>query len=358
MAGSPKKRARNEAEAVAAAALGVDPTTVGARSNVHTLSPVVDAPRVGAEPTQGRTRAHAGARTRTLQPGTLQRSAVDANAQQQMRAFAEVLDPESVVRIERIRPTFAAGVCEDFICDAGGLAELIEHVRGEHGGQRYKLTLLSADGTELMVFKLNVPGAPRFEGKRVPRGYWTGDDEPRERNAATPAPSSSDGTLAAVLGILGSVITQAMAPREDNSAAIVATVRQIAETSAQQTGALLTTIAQQGQTPQRSIVEQLNEVAVAHRAIGKLRDAIVDDTPALRSSNDDTDNGGLLGSALKQAAAGIIAQGFQNSQASTRRAQSAPQQQPAQQPAPQQQQAPATATNVRRIEGRPLRSAE
>jgi hypothetical protein len=367
MAGRPKTRERNAAAAAAAAKLGVDPSQLGARSNVHTLSPVVDAQRLGDAPTQGRAHAPAGARARTraLTPGRLQHAAVDQNAEQQMRAFGEVLQAESVVRIERVRPSWAEGVCEDFVTDSGSLAELIEHVRDEHGGQRYKLTLLSANGTELMVFKLNVPGAPRFEGKVRARSWWTGDDEqpPRDRNPASvvvaPSSSGGDATMTAMMGLLSTVLERALAPR-DNASDVVATVREIAQTSAQQTGALLTAIAQQQSSPQRGIVDQLGEVLQAHRAIGQLRDAIVDDDPRTLAPNaGDGEDSSLLGGALKQAATSLLVQGFQNTQAARRPA--TPQQRPSQQPQAQQQppqQAPQPATNVRRVEGRPLRSAE
>lgn len=354
MAGSPKKRERHaRAVAAAAAATGIHPDDLLTPSNVHSLSPVHDAQRLGAPP-QAPTRPGAPTRARTRgtpapSPGKLQLGAVDELAMQQMQAFADALAPECTVRIERLRPTFAAGVCEDFLLDAGELAELIEHVREEYGGQRYKLTLLSANGTALQSTKLNVPGAPKHEGRRVTRSFWTGDDEPRAL-AGAPVQNPSD-QFAAMTAVL-KTFAEIMGPR-DNSADTIAAVREIAAAGNEQTHRLIRALATRDpSTAPKTLREQMAEVIETQRAFGQLRDAIVDVEPGPSAAPAPTDDS-MLSGALKQMATQVLMQGWQNSAAARGAAVVTAPSQPQQQQPPSQQ--PSPPTNVRRVA---LRRAE
>jgi hypothetical protein len=312
MAGTPQKRARREQLAAAAKhVLGVNPAELVEPTNVRPLSPAMDAQRLGVAPTQAPARA--GAReARALQPGRMQHQAVDAEAVAQMADFASVLSPECVVRVERLRPSFAAGIVEDVMLDSGELAELIEHVREEHGGQRYKLTLLSANGTALSTSKLNIPGAPRAEGRVRRRGYWVDGDERKENATAQQVVASPNDAFASLSSVV-TALAEAMRPPPQQNVGmdIIGAVREIAKSNSEQVGGLVRALASTTAHRGGGITEQLGEVLNMHRAIGKLREAISDDAPPPRD-DEPRESEGLFQGALKQAVGSIVAQGLAN----------------------------------------------
>ncbi|MFW5921396.1 MAG: hypothetical protein ACOCUS_06105, partial [Polyangiales bacterium] len=116
-------------------------------------------PPAAAEETAPRARAPAGgSRARSgpqrqpnwLDVGPEVRHAVDEQRAEQVRAFAGAMGQSGAeVQIERTRPTWCAGYLESRDVGRGGWRELLEYVRDEYGGERYRLALVTPNGTEL-----------------------------------------------------------------------------------------------------------------------------------------------------------------------------------------------------------------
>jgi hypothetical protein len=125
-------------------------------------------------------------------------AALDQREAEDMRALQSQLTPRARVRIFRERPTWAAGWVEDFSLRNGTVGELLEYLRDEHGGQDYRIEVLSRDGqTVLYEADLPIAGMVRRRGKPCTRDQWEGVESdtrpaPSVATVAAPAPSGFD----------------------------------------------------------------------------------------------------------------------------------------------------------------------
>ena len=196
-----------------------------------------------------------------------------------MRELSAVLRPGVTLRIERTRPTWAAGFLEDYPIEVGdALRSLLEHLRDEHGGQHYRLTVLGAGEQALYSGSLPIAGPVRDRGKPITREAW---ESPRERNPAPvvqPAQGGSD--LASIVGMLGGAIgplfTFLQKQSDRASQQTIDAVRDMARTSQRQTSELTNAVLQiRTDTQQRSgLAGQVSELIEGISAVDDLRSRV------------------------------------------------------------------------------------
>ena len=326
MPGKPKARARVLAEALREH--GIDP------DNLTTPAPRPPTGNVQAitEPTHAHAHAHARQPTPIRPTGPTTRAAVDARTADDLDRLAAQLRPGLTVRLERTRPTWAAGWIEDMPLDDHDLAAVLEYVSAEHGGQTYRASVLSHEGAILYASRITIAGPPRRRGRVKNRDQWDGAESHTERHQEQhqAAPQMD------LIGLMRVLNEQQAAARAEQAEAN----RQ----RDQQIDRLVNSLMQDRRAanappaPLPSLRDQLREVVQATQAVDEIREALtVDAAPRGRA-----DNRSPLAGVIEQAAGAMLAQGFQNDQAArAAAAQTAPTQQQhpqqhRQQPRPQQ----------------------
>lgn len=305
MAGKPQRKIRDLRAALSSAGIDPDALQTAAPSTTTTTAPrptpgIEDLPRVGAH---ARTHAH------PRPTGPVTRAAVDQRTASDLANLASQLAPGFVVRLERTRPTWAAGWVEDLPIDDQDLGAVLEYVRDEHGGQLYRASVLSSDGAELYSARIPIAGPPRRRGRPISRAAWDGADDERQHNTA-PAPSSSpQGLQMADVVALMQVMQQSKGTNQD---AVLEAVREMTSQTQRSTSELLRAVLQQRSEERKTngLQHQLREVVEASQAIEEIREALAvhADAPP-QAGRDDSDP---MQEALKQAAVSVLAQGMQN----------------------------------------------
>lgn len=192
-----------------------------------------------------------------------------------MLRLAQTIKPGVEVRIERSRPTWAAGWLEDYAIDDSGdaLQHLYEHLREEHGGQAYKLTVLAPGDTPLYVGAVTIAGPVRAQGRVVTRESW--DPPGRERTqpaqAAQPAPQAFP--MGEMLTAFGGFMQLILGQQDKAAQAQIEAVRQMVTASQQQTAdfttALLTVRSAEG--ARSGLAGQISELMEGVTAVEGLR---------------------------------------------------------------------------------------
>lgn len=272
MAGRPKRRARLQAA-------GEIPEAVE-----------------GAPGHDARTRARA--RVHGVEPGYVgpkAKAAADRAASDELEHLAHELRPNTVVRVERLRPTWCAGWVEDYVIDLGGLADLYAHLKSEWGGQVYSCRVLLSDGTTAFTSRLAVAGPPKNEGRIINRESWSGEAPASRPATPAPAPSAGGADLSA-LGQLMALFAEQNARVLDSQ---MSNMRELVSSSAAQNQNLIQAIADRDgeRNARQSFAGQLGELIEATEALEHVRGALAprEDNP---TRMDDSDP---MAAALKEA---------------------------------------------------------
>jgi len=114
MAGRPKRRAQLEQQSLST------PIPDALSTPEPMRAPAPARARMREAPTPIRRGGYLGASSR---------AAADSAAATELNGLAQALRPGAQVRIERVRPSWAAGWIEDLTLDVGGLGELYEHLQ-------------------------------------------------------------------------------------------------------------------------------------------------------------------------------------------------------------------------------------
>ena len=314
MPGKPIKRARVLAEALRAH--GIDPDNLTtpapmpprAASNVQPLEQPRARAREDRQPTPIRTAGPSGAQTR---------GAVDRQTADDLDRLAGQLRPGLLVRLERTRPTWAAGWIEDMPLDDHDLAAVLEYVSAEHGGQTYRASVISHEGAILYSSRLTIAGPPRRRGRVTSRDAWDGLAEPERQPERHQEPQID---LVALFNVISTQQREARAEQaEANRQRDTQIDRLVASLLADRRQAAAPP------PPPPSLRDQLREVVQATQAVDEIREALTVDTPPRGRSPERSPLAGVI----EQAAGAMLAQGMANDQAARR-------QQPPQQP-PQRQ---------------------
>lgn len=196
-----------------------------------------------------------------------------------MRALAEHVRPGITLRIERTRPSWAAGFLEDFPIepDSGGINGLLSHLRDEHGGQHYRLTALGAGDQVLYTGSVPVSGPVRERGKPITRADW--EDKPAPVAAAPKPQSNPLSELAPLMQVLGTLVQAFSAQQEKQTSAMLGAVRDIANRSAAATSEIAQALAERAATvpeaaPARAAAglgDQLTELLSSVEAIEQVK---------------------------------------------------------------------------------------
>lgn len=276
MPGSPLKRARRE-EAKEAKKLDVSgAATVTAKPALEAIPDAVES--------RGRARAPARSVTplRPLPLGQATRTATDSAQAQAMKALAGALRPGITLRIERSRPTWAAGFLEDYPIEADqpsmALAELLEHLRDEHGGQHYRITAIGAGDQILYSGSLPVAGPVRDRGRPITRADW--EDGGRATNPKA-APSMM-GELGPIVQLVGTLVQSFTAQSDKSNATMLGALRDIARQSAASSAEIASALAVSQSTPPPrvgngsagAITDGLSELLQSVRSIEQVKRAL------------------------------------------------------------------------------------
>ena len=265
MAGRPRTRAKEVLKAA-----GIDPSVVfpAAKRSATTESvePIGDGTHggvaVGINSTPMRTRTRGG---------SAQSRQLVANLEaDQVRDLTEVLRPSLVARLERVTPQWAAGWLEDVELEHGTVNELFQHLRDEHGGQRYRVTVLDESGGVIYTAKVPIAGPVKRRGRVVTRDEWEGYDEtkraaPVVAPVVTPPSPTQDPIVSMLLErFLGS---------QDRTLEIVsASIRELQQSQQRSTSELTTallTLREQGNSG-GSIAQQLGQFVETKRSLEKV----------------------------------------------------------------------------------------
>lgn len=275
MAGRPKTRAKRAAEAL--------------EGEIPNATTTPNAPPRTAPP---RTHARAAPPGLRAAPplGSQARGELDSIHADTIRHLAAQLQPGMLVRIARVRPSWAAGWIEDYPLDSDDIAELYEYLQEEHGGKLYRAQLLASDGKPFFDAKIQIAGAPRLRGKVVPREHWE-DGGNTVTTAAAPAPSQTG------IGDMLQLFQMVLGQQQENAASRERTILETVKTARSETRDVLRALAEQ-RNPGGNLLEQLQEFGAVRKGVEKMSEAL-----APRGQQEPED--GMQG-ALKEAASHFL----------------------------------------------------
>jgi hypothetical protein len=341
MAGNPLRRKRAlEAATRAAQAAGVatdqpvqtipDATTAGEPARARAPAPA----RAG----QPRQAFHTTAPQHPAGPEA--RRVIDNRDASDIENFQAQLTPNMTVRIERMRPSWAAGWIDDVQLETNQVAELFDYLRNEHGGQLYRAQLLGRDGRILYQTKIPIAGPVRRDGRVCTRDQWEGIEEPKraadnpQRTAA--AANSGEVTPLALLSLF-------LQNQSTSMAAVTKAVEKMGEQTEKQVTTLVNAVLHRDDTKQsaQTLGQQLKDFAQTSKAVQQISEALGGGKAPPPPAAAEVDP-------IRQATAEILKEAIRNEMGNRRGAQRPPQQQqrPQQQQAPQpQQQQPRAAGN-------------
>lgn len=293
-----------------------------------------------------RTRASAPPRPRGFL-GVSTKAAADSTFAGQLTELARHLRPSTVVRIERVRPSWCAGWIEDLALDEGNLSELYEHLAEEWGGKSYRITVLLPNGAPAFEARIEIAGPPLEEGSPIDREEWAGqpgkrDRERREAREAIPSAARTRNPEGGGFDVIA-LLKLLMDTQKDANDRQIAAMRELQTTSAAQNQGLIEAMlearsAERGPT----LVQQLSELGEAKRAIDRMGRVF----GAADRSEAKPDDDDLLGGAVKEAAKSFLGNVITSELAS--RAGPAV--------APSRAQPPSPNRNASRVRGRPTPS--
>ena len=184
MAGSPKKRARREAQRREVQAAAAAPVT---GYGPNPAAPAI--PDAVTRDTRARTRpgepiAQGAAPLRSaVYPGRGVRSLTDSAEVAQLEALAAVLPSAIAVRIWRVAPHWCKGFLEDYMLDTSNLGEFLRYLKDEHGGTDYQVQALGPNGLPIFTARVPIGAQPKEAGRILDRYEY----ENREQAARAPA---------------------------------------------------------------------------------------------------------------------------------------------------------------------------
>jgi len=311
MPGQPKTRARKEAARRARAATEHSPTP----------TPVDEIP----DALPSRARAQAGAHharesvpriderkpnaPRALRSpliGASTRAAVDGAQADTMLRLASLIRPGVSIRIERVRPTWAAGWIEDYPTDVTGdaLGDLFEHLRDEHGGQLYRLTILAPGEQPLYVGAQAIAGPVRVAGRSTGRdAFELATQKPTVERAPSSSSSAEPFPMGAVIQGFVSFMQTMMGQQEKAAQLQIEAVRDMVRSSQKQGSDLANAVLahRADERDQRGLAGQVTELLEGMEAVDKVRKRF----GAARSSNAEPDGDEMSG-VLKEAAKSFL----------------------------------------------------
>lgn len=342
MAGRPKTRAR--AEAAAAAAGGDIPdalTQPNARARARTREPPPIPVRSGG-----------------VGPGA--RNAADSAAATQLAGLATALRPGALVRIERVRPSWAAGWIEDLTLDLGGLGELYEHLQEEWGGRSYRCTVLLPNGAPGFESRIEIAGPPLDEGTEIDRDEWNGNPGKREREARaareTRIPnarsSSSDPGAFDALAWMKLLLDMQEKQAERSEKAM----RELVTSSAAQNQGLIEAMLE-SRTAERgpNLVQQLGELEQAKRALDRMGRVFGAADRSADGAGEEDVMAGAMKEATKHFIGNVMASQFAGNMGAPQRP-AAPAAPPQRAPAPPAGPRPVPARAASQVRQRPTRA--
>lgn len=323
MAGNPRKRARRAAlEAEQAAESAKQAAAQVTHASTRTTSPGVEALNAGA-PASAHTRARQAPPTNpTHAAGTQTRDHFDRREAQDYAELTGQLEPGIVVRILRTRPTWAEGWIEDYELDDGDLSELMHHIRSEHGGQRFRVQVLSRDNRVMYQAKVPIAGPVRRDGRVVTREQWeSGLDAPaqreRDRERNVPPPSAAPGFNPI------DMMRMVLDLQKEAGQQISTAVSELRKSSAEQTQKLVDAVVETRKNASAggSLGAQLTELVKVTRQVDEIRSDLAASAPTPAAPAEPADpTRGLV--------ADIIKMGFQNEMNKSARASEPAQQRP------------------------------
>jgi len=309
MPGNPAKRGRKLAEALRAQGIDPDAMLTAAPGTHKQTATAPNVRTIGMEALNAPQRPHppAPAPARVIPAGPQLRHEVDTRAASDLSALADQLQPGLTCRIERTRPTWAAGWVEDLQIDDHDLGAVLEYISAEHGGQMYRATVIGIEGQQLYTARIPISGPPRRRGRLLPRSAWDGTDDETPRHI----PQQTNHAPAFDLKDLGALFATLQNHGADRGESVIAAVREMTTQSARTTADLLRAVMQQRADEKKGggFREHLQEFVNASHAIEEVRE-VLGVHNAAPAKDDET--GGLMRGVLTQAAAQMIKDGMAN----------------------------------------------
>jgi hypothetical protein len=222
-----------------------------------------------------------------------------------MRKLAALIKPGVSVRIERVRPTWAAGWIEDYPTEATGdaLGDLYEHLRDEHGGQLYKLTILAPGEQPLYVGAQAIAGPVRVSGRATGREAFELSTKPVAERAPSSG-SSEPFPIGAMVTAFGSLMQMMMGQQREAAQMQIDAVRDLVKSSQKQGSDLANIVLnrREDEREQRGLAGQVTELLEGMEAVDQVRKRF----GATRSSNGSEASGDPMQGVLGEAAKGFL----------------------------------------------------
>jgi hypothetical protein len=332
MAGRPGRRAKQQLDAINAAGIDVDalakasPDAVAAaRAITNAAAPApsgvesLNATHQRADArAPARARAHAHAREAPrAQPkaaplGAATRNQLDQRLAGDIAHLASQLRTGHTLRLERLRPTWAAGWVGEIMIDDHDVGGLMEYIAQEHGGQQYRGVLVNEDDVVLLTVRIPIAGPPRRRGRETPRHIWEGvhDERATTTHATMQQPTvvqaSPSIDVAGLAGAFAQIVTAigGIGGRGDHQ--VLDAVREMATQSQQSNRELVNAVltARTQDNNRQTLATQLQDFKRTANAIEEIREVFgaADGGGAPPQENDP----------MAQVASTILMQGLQN----------------------------------------------
>ena len=226
-------------------------------------------------------------------PGAATRKAVDNIQADQLQRLSAHLRPGLTLRIERLRPHWAAGWIEDYPLERNdSMGAVYGYLRDEHGGQLFRVQVLGAGDTMLYEAQIAIAGKPRSNGVEITRQAWEGA-QPPQKSQSKPS-VESQGQNVGALGLLMDVMRMFMEQQQKSSEATLGSVREMVAQTREQTTALLEAVTERSaeRAPQ-SLATQLAEVVESAKAVERVRKVFGGGSAAGKSDDSDGLDGAM-----------------------------------------------------------------
>jgi len=291
MAGQPKTRLKRQLAALESVA----------EEHPELKAAILDSTAKAQGDNTARARAREALRG-ALSAGPVTRAAVDAATGDEIGRLTAALQPGILARITRLRPVYANGWIEDYPLDSSDVGELLEYLASEHGGQTYRVTLLSPDGQPYLHCKVPIAGPPRKNGRLAPREAWTGEEERRPTTQAQ-APQPAAPSFEPLTKILEMMLEnerrsadQRVESERHASEKLLGSVRELISTASKGNEELLKGViaARRDESESQSLGAQVKRLRADIGAVSELSQAITADDRSAIVPKDKPDLDGMF----------------------------------------------------------------
>ena len=310
MAGQPKKRKTREladqAQEAAREAKDVLEEIKAQQVPTAVLKPAGppagrSAPRRAPSDAQPRPRVGMKA---AIPPGGDTRRFIDKSNADRLEQLARELRPGLSLYIERTKPVWASGWVETVPVPRGGVEEVREYLQEIHGGQIYRVFVMSPDGQPYFESEMKISGLPKRDGEPCTRAKWEGTEPDKPAPVVQSSPFAGTD-MGSVINAAANVFGVIIDAQNKQSERIVSAVKEMARSQNENTNRILESVVSTREE-NKTFAHQLREVVETSNALSEVKDALRDPRDEMGAGPPEEDS--LLKEAGKVATAHFMQQ--------------------------------------------------